>query len=459
MGIDSNPTSGRLLQQRTGLFISYSHKDKRWLDELNTMLKPLVRRHTIDVWDDTRLEPGTNWRKEIIKALDSAKVAVLLVTPKFLDSDFITRVELPRLLRAAKRDGLIIFWVAVKHSFYRLTAIAEYQAANDPAKPLAALRPSRRDEELLNICEKIGHAATTRVVRKSSAKKTSKAAPSSMPPRRVKSGIPSKLRQHDPTEFLIDFDDQRNLFKEMLDDPKKRLMFIQAPGGRGKSSLLLMLRSQCEHKNIPCSSIDSKEKPYDNPHFTLAREMCKQLGLLPRHLANALQPLSIYKSPGEIDDPYIISQIFAGVKITQDGLSRPMKERLRDAFIADLGQFVKDKGRVVCLFDSFERLSPGEEDWLLDTLLTPIKSGKLKDVMIVTAGHHWPKIDKRKWERKTHLIDGLPPMKAQHIKTYAEKLNIKITDEEANYYRKASAGIPLHMVMVVRNLRTQSEVA
>jgi hypothetical protein len=221
-----------------------------------------------------------------------------------------------------------------------------------------------------------------------------------------------------------------------------------------------MLGVHCEREGIPYCSIDSKGQPYDNPHFTLAQAICNQLGLSPWNLANVLRPFSVYRSPGEMDDPYIVSQLLAGVNVSQDGLRQPhIKERLRDAFIADLGQFVNQKGHVVCLFDSFERLSPEEEDWLLDTLLTPVKRGKLKGVVVVTAGRRWPEINKSKWERNAYLIDGLPPLNAEQIKAYAEKLNIQITDEEAKYYWKASAGIPLHMAMVIRNLRTQSEVA
>jgi hypothetical protein len=28
---------------RSGIFISYSHRDRKWLDELKTMLSPLIR--------------------------------------------------------------------------------------------------------------------------------------------------------------------------------------------------------------------------------------------------------------------------------------------------------------------------------------------------------------------------------------------------------------------------------
>jgi len=78
--------------------------------------------------------------------------------------------------------------------------------------------------------------------------------------------------------------------------------------------------------------------------------------------------------------------------------------------------------------------------------------------MVVTAGHRWPKGNRWDWQN-THLVDGLPSMTVEHIKTYAEKLNIKITDEAAEYCRRFSKGIPLHMAMMVQNLQDRSEVA
>ena len=135
--------------------MSYSHRDKRWLDELVITLKPLTRKRKIQVWDDTKIHAGDKWRMEIEQALSRAKIAVLLVSRYFLYSDFIADEELPHLLNAAKKEGLTIVWIAVGFSSYEDTEIADYQTVNDPSRPLNSLSESQMDFELVKIAKVI----------------------------------------------------------------------------------------------------------------------------------------------------------------------------------------------------------------------------------------------------------------------------------------------------------------
>jgi predicted acylesterase/phospholipase RssA len=148
---------------REHVFISYSHKDREWLEKLQIYLKPYMRNASIAIWDDKEIKSGAKWQQEIENALASAKVAVLLVSPDFLASDFIADRELPTLLDAAESRGLTILWVPLRHSAYKETEIARYQAASgcDPSHPLSSLPEHEQDRVFLALCEEIKELMST----------------------------------------------------------------------------------------------------------------------------------------------------------------------------------------------------------------------------------------------------------------------------------------------------------
>lgn len=148
----------RVASERSAVFVSYSHVDARWLKSLQIALAPLIRHDRIRVWDDSKIRPGTKWKSEISKAISNAQVAVLLVTPNFLASEFIAENELPPLLEAAEKEGLKIIWVPVSASVYKKTRIASYQAAHNVAKPLDILPPGKRNAAWVQIAEAIADA-------------------------------------------------------------------------------------------------------------------------------------------------------------------------------------------------------------------------------------------------------------------------------------------------------------
>jgi len=144
---------------RSTVFISYSHKDRKWLERLQVHLKPLEREGILSRWDDTMIMPGSQWRAEIKRALDSARVAILLISADFLASDFVRNNELPPLLEAARTDGATILPVILSPCrFMREESLARFQAVNDPTRPLNALPKAKQEEVLDRLSETIERA-------------------------------------------------------------------------------------------------------------------------------------------------------------------------------------------------------------------------------------------------------------------------------------------------------------
>ena len=141
------------------VFISYSHRDKKWLGRLRTFLKPYLRAGQLRIWADPWIRVGDRWRREITAALENSHTAVLLVSAEFLASDFIYEEELPPLLEAATRDDLVLVCVPISASAYQTLPLEEYQWAHDPERPLDQLRPPQRNQALVEIARKIAEAA------------------------------------------------------------------------------------------------------------------------------------------------------------------------------------------------------------------------------------------------------------------------------------------------------------
>ena len=144
---------------RNQIFISYSHKDLRWLQRLQVHLKPLERLGTITRWDDTLIDPGKKWQDEIKAALSVSKVAVLLVSADFLASDFIITNELPPLLASAESAGAVILSVIVSSCrFSQTETLSQFQAVNSPSQPLNLLPKGRQEAVLVRVSEAIERA-------------------------------------------------------------------------------------------------------------------------------------------------------------------------------------------------------------------------------------------------------------------------------------------------------------
>ena len=70
------------------VFISYSHKDHDFLDELNAQLATLRNLQLIETWTDKEIQPGVEWEVDIWTQFNAADIIILLISADFLNSQF-----------------------------------------------------------------------------------------------------------------------------------------------------------------------------------------------------------------------------------------------------------------------------------------------------------------------------------------------------------------------------------
>ncbi len=111
------------------VFVSYSRYDLDWRDRFDIALRPVIRTGGLELWSDARLVPGEIWRPELFAAIENSRAALLLVTARFLASQFIMEQELPALVA----HGATLLPVLVEDCLWdedpRLTDV---QWLNDP---------------------------------------------------------------------------------------------------------------------------------------------------------------------------------------------------------------------------------------------------------------------------------------------------------------------------------------
>jgi hypothetical protein len=85
------------------VFISYSHRDEDFKDELVVHLANLKRQQKISAWQDRDIEAGAEWEAEIKQQLETAEIILLLISPRFLASNYCYDVEMQRAI--ARHDA------------------------------------------------------------------------------------------------------------------------------------------------------------------------------------------------------------------------------------------------------------------------------------------------------------------------------------------------------------------
>lgn len=155
--IENMPNVNIIKKKPLQIFISYSHADRKWLDRLKTHLRVLEKEGLVfDLWDDTRLRTGDNWKHEIEQSLNNSSIAILLVSTDFLASDFVRKEEIPALLKNAFDKGTKILPMVVSPCrFLKTVEISIYQSVNPPNQSLAKCSEVEQEEFFIKLMDDI----------------------------------------------------------------------------------------------------------------------------------------------------------------------------------------------------------------------------------------------------------------------------------------------------------------
>jgi len=150
------------MEQRKKVFVSYSHKDKQFEEELRLHLQGMAYSGIVEYWDDKHLKPGDEIDQTIAYEMAKAKFIIMMVSSDYMASWYVRKKEFDELINAAKDEGATIYWVPVRQTMVKGTALDNINAVFDKNKSLASTRdfPERadRDKEYAKIAEQIYNA-------------------------------------------------------------------------------------------------------------------------------------------------------------------------------------------------------------------------------------------------------------------------------------------------------------
>jgi hypothetical protein len=138
------------------LFYTYSHKDEKLREQLETHLSTLKRENRISGWHDRRITAGTEWKGEIDEQLKSSSVILLLVTANFLASDYCHDVELRYAMEQHEQGKARVIPVILRPCDWKTAIFAKLQAFPTDGKPV--INWKTRDDAFLNVVEGIRKA-------------------------------------------------------------------------------------------------------------------------------------------------------------------------------------------------------------------------------------------------------------------------------------------------------------
>ncbi len=135
------------------IFISYSHKDEAFKDDLVKHLNPLKRLGLVEEWHDRKIAAGSEWDKVISNNLEKANIILLLVSIDFISSKYCYDIELEQALERHAKNLAVVVPIVIRNCLWQHTPFAKLQALPKDAKAISSW--DDRDDAFTAVADSI----------------------------------------------------------------------------------------------------------------------------------------------------------------------------------------------------------------------------------------------------------------------------------------------------------------
>lgn len=137
----------------TNIFISYSDQDEQLCMELLKHLRPLQREGLTHIWYKHDISAGNIRQQEVDKHLQAADIILLLISPDFMNSDYLFKREMQQAILRHAQEKTCVIPIILRPTHWQIAPLNALQPLPLDAKPIVLWHD--RDEAFVHIVENI----------------------------------------------------------------------------------------------------------------------------------------------------------------------------------------------------------------------------------------------------------------------------------------------------------------
>jgi TIR domain len=136
-------------------FFSYSHRDRRHLDDLMDALAAFRLRGDVDNWDDREIRAGQEWKNILLERARKSRLFLLLITNRFIGSTYCVATELHVARTLYDKRLAAIVPVQVEDCDWEIDGLRDLLLIRPFDKPVTHSRRDRSWTEVSKAVKKV----------------------------------------------------------------------------------------------------------------------------------------------------------------------------------------------------------------------------------------------------------------------------------------------------------------